>query len=238
MAQPSHNSLGSVLPQLGPLCSTIHSPGSWVRWPEPSWILSLGFIGWQLIYPLYTFQIIGLSLQGRKEEPHRVEKKTRFESSALPPEASPNSAACCINVRVQRAAGVLRERSILVPEASPAFIPGLPQEARCSARGCFIFHAADCRGILGGQLWDTDRPVCTGCYGNQARSVATLQRTSCAAVPLTYSNRENQERKKKVRVSCKPCSLLLSQPARLISNEAPLCGHRCCDTGKPLLAQL
>lgn len=105
MAQPSHNSLGSVLPQLGPLCSTIHSPGSWVRWPEPSWILSLGFIGWQLIYPLYTFQIIGLSLQGRKEEPQRGEKKHALSPLPFPQrlhQTLPHVASTCVFGELQQ----------------------------------------------------------------------------------------------------------------------------------------
>lgn len=96
-------------------------------------------------------------LAGKKGRAAERGKKTRFESSALPPEASPNSAACCINVRVRRVAEVLRERSILVPEATSAFIPGLPQEARCSARGCFVFHAADCRAS-----WEANSEILTG----------------------------------------------------------------------------
>lgn len=123
MAQPSHNSRGSVLPQLGPLCSPIHSSVSWVRWPEPSWILSLGFIGWQLIYPLYTFQIIGLSLQGRKKEPQRG--KTCFESSFPPPEASAKLRKCSITAAAWYPKLPLH--------------PSFPHEVRRSARCCFIF---------------------------------------------------------------------------------------------------
>lgn len=119
MAQPSHNSLGSVLPQLGPLCSTIHSPGSWVRWPKPSWILSLGFIGWQLIYPLYTFQIIGLSLQGRKEEPQRGEKKHALSPLPFPQrlhQTLPHVASTCVF-------GELQQGSV----SAASWSPKLPQ---------------------------------------------------------------------------------------------------------------
>lgn len=99
---PSRNSPGSVLPRLGPLRAAIHSRRPRVASPEPSWILSLGFIGWQLIYPLHTFQMTGPRTAGKKGR-----RKTCFESTCT----------------LRRVAGVFRQ--------DPRN-PGVPQEAGCT----------------------------------------------------------------------------------------------------------
>lgn len=145
-ARPGRNSRGSVLPQLGPLGSTIHSSVSWVRRPGPSWILSLGFIGCQLIYPLYTFQMIGLSLQGRRKAARRG--KTRFFRVFRPSPRGCGSAPDC---------------NIPVPKAAPAPL--------FSTQRMLLLHLP---AVHPGR----DRqPVCSGCYGNRARSVGTLDAT-------------------------------------------------------------
>lgn len=197
MAQPSHNSLGSVLPQLGPLCSTIHSPGSWVRWPKPSWILSLGFIGWQLIYPLYTFQIIGLSLQGRKEEPQRGEKNTLW---VLCPSPRGFTKLCCM--LHQRACSESCSRAPWAQHPGPRSYPSLhPRTSSGSEmQRTWLLHLPCSRlqGVLGGQLWDTDRPACTGCYGNHKPEV--WERSSTRVVRryrwLTTTEITRNEKKK------------------------------------------
>lgn len=181
MAQPGHNSRGSVLPQLGPLCSTIHSRVSWVRWPEPSWILSLGFIGWHLIYPLYTFQIIGLSLQGRKRATERKNMLWVFCPSPRGRlhQTPPNIASTCTFREP-------RKRSITATSWPPKqpLHPGFPLEARCRAHCCFIFIQPTAVHP-GRPNLRYCQPVGTGCCGNESRSVGTLQHTSCVTVPVT-----------------------------------------------------
>lgn len=75
MAQRSRNSRRSVLPQLVPLRRTIHAEASWVASRGPLWLPSRWFMGRQLIYPLYTFQVTGVTLQGDRRGATAERKK-------------------------------------------------------------------------------------------------------------------------------------------------------------------
>lgn len=145
MAQLSHNSRGSVLPQLDPLCFAIHSRVSWVRSPEPSWILSLRFIGWQLIYPLYTFQMTGLSLQERKEEPERENMLWVLCARAGP---SPRAAVAFHNCNIQVPR---RIHAILLFPAKQHEMTIFPYP--WSSVGFFPLHAVGCSLSWEDQVW-------------------------------------------------------------------------------------
>lgn len=67
-------------------CLAIHGIVSWVTSHKPLWIPSRWFMGWQLIYPLYTFQITLLSPQDssntiRKERRSERKGKTCWDTS-------------------------------------------------------------------------------------------------------------------------------------------------------------